>query len=260
MKIKAFFLIFILLAAMTAQAQELVATPEISFTYDEELATGTNIAEVEETPLGDDMPYWAATPAYTQVTFTDYLGGTEFFHQPRISVYRVGDLADYGDDLYSMYGQYENLAGILSGDVDMAEFATYSTDAETAALPFLPLFNAAQVFRAQPEMIEFDGGQGIRYLAYYSQSVNVILETEVFYTFQGLTDDGQFYISAIFPVRSGLFDEEYPTEDFDYDAFAQNYQSYMEAALDDLNNMEPDAFEPSLNTLDDIITSITVNE
>jgi hypothetical protein len=52
-----------------------------------------------------------------------------------------------------------------------------------------------------------------------------VLESQVFYTFQGLTDDGQFYVAAFFPVQTGIFPIEPPAcpqcGEPDYDPFAE---------------------------------------
>ena len=120
-----------------------------------------------------------------------------------------------------------------------------------------------QTFCAQPQIIEFQNGSGIRYISYYSQGPNPVLEHEVFYTFQGLTEDREFYVSAFFPVRTGIFPTEPPAcsqcGEPDYDPFAE-WTAVLNEQLTQLNAQAADDFAPSLNMLDDLIKSIHIGQ
>ena len=59
------------------------------------------------------------------------------------------------------------------------------------ALPALPWANAAQIIGAQPVVIPFNGGNGVRALAEYAQYIAPINNQELFYHFEGLSSDGQ---------------------------------------------------------------------
>jgi hypothetical protein len=90
-----------------------------------------------------------------------------------------------------------------------------------------------------------------------------VLDQHVFYTFQGLTDDGQFYVSAVFPVETGIF----PTEpascpkcsDPNYNPFPE-WQALLAEQLAQLNAQGADEFAPSLTTLDELVQSIQIRE
>jgi hypothetical protein len=129
------------------------------------------------------------------------------------------------------------------------------------ALPFLPWINMQQAFCAQPEIIEFSGGKGIRYLSYYAQDPSPVLDYLVFYTFQGLTDDGQFYIAAFFPIQTGIFPADPPQcskcSDPNYNPLV-DWQTLLTEQLNQLNNQSADGFAPSLTVLDEMITSIQI--
>ena len=66
--------------------------------------------------------------------------------------------------------------------------------------PFLPMWNAGQVFYARPQVFNFQSGKGIRYLTCFAQAFMPIDTSCLFYTYQGLTADGKYYVSAILPV------------------------------------------------------------
>jgi hypothetical protein len=123
--------------------------------------------------------------------------------------------------------------------------------------------NAHQTFCAQAEMIEFPDGKGIRYLANYIQDINPILDNQIFYTFQGLTDDGQFYIAAFFPVETGIFPTEYPPcpqcSEASYNPYP-DWFSTLSAQLLQLNDLSTHRFGPTLTELDDVVQSIYLVE
>jgi hypothetical protein len=87
------------------------------------------------------------------------------------------------------------------------------------------------------------------------------LDQQVFYTFQGLTDDGQYYVSALFPVQTGIFPAEAPACDLcadpNVDPFAE-MTALLTEQLTQLNALEAGSFSPSLAMLDDVIRSLRI--
>jgi hypothetical protein len=123
------------------------------------------------------------------------------------------------------------------------------------SLPFLPWLNAKQTFCAQPKIVDFHSGKGLRYLAYYAQAPELALDRQVFYTFQGLSSDGKFYISASFPVATGIFPNLPPEGPFFPDpAFLET----MKEQVSQLNSQAANRFDPSLSTLDALVSSISI--
>lgn len=92
-------------------------------------------------------------------------------------------------------------------------------------LPVLPTFNSAQDLRGQAKPLAFQGGRGLRFIARYSQGVAPVVNPGVFYTFQGLTEDGSLYVAAFFPLYVSVLPDQIQVED--WDAFNQSYLEYM---------------------------------
>ena len=71
-------------------------------------------------------------------------------------------------------------------------------------LPFLPAFNAAQTFHSNEQPLTFQNGTGIRFLTQYGQAPYPVNNNSLFYTFQGLTNDGAYYVAAILPINAAF--------------------------------------------------------
>jgi WD40 repeat protein len=124
-------------------------------------------------------------------------------------------------------------------------------------LPVLPTFNSAQDLRGQVAHIEFQGGHGLRFITRYSQEAAPVVNPVVFYTFQGLTDDGSLYVAAFFPLYVPTLPDQIQVED--WDAFNRGYQDYIADITASLERLNPDNFEPTLESLDNLIRSVTIS-
>jgi hypothetical protein len=125
-------------------------------------------------------------------------------------------------------------------------------------LPVLPTLNSTQDLRGQVKPLAFQGGRGLRFITRYSQEVARVVNPGVFYTFQGFTDDGSLYVAAFFPLYVPFLPDQ--IQDEDWDAFNQGYQDYMANIASQLERLDPDDFEPSLESLDALISSMTIGE
>jgi len=241
----------------------------ISLTYDPVLALWTEVSTVEAVPVKPEIMWAESHPAYVQIRFYGFNGGKEYqlpflplenrFAQ--VMVFQTSDFADLGEDFPGNYSdQRQALAGILQNGLEPG-FCDQPlvSENEPRSLPFLPYINIVQTFCAQPQVIEFEGGQGIRYLTYYSSGLSPILDSQVFYTFQGLTDDGKFYVSAALPVATGIFPLELPSEVIDPDTdYPQQWLATITEQVSQLNADPGDGYNPSLQSLDALIESIRI--
>ncbi|HEX6269176.1 MAG TPA: hypothetical protein VFZ43_02985 [Anaerolineales bacterium] len=126
-----------------------------------------------------------------------------------------------------------------------------------AELPVLPTFNSAQDLRGQMKPLAFQGGRGLRFIARYSQEAAPVINPSVFYTFQGLTEDGSLYVAAFFPLYVSLLPNQIQVED--WDAFNGGYQDYLADMASRMEMLKPDDFEPDLETFDNLIRSMTIS-
>jgi hypothetical protein len=243
---------------------------DISLTYEPDLAENVETGITSSVPMSDQIMFAESHPAYAQVRFNGFNHGMKYdlpiYAEERVAqvmIFQTKDFPGYGNDsLQGFISQSRRLADLLQTGVSTNHCTQPMMDYESA-LPFLPWTNAKQSFCAQPQMIEFAGGQGIRYLTHYAQDPSPVLEGNVFYTFQGLTDDGLFHVSAFFPVQTGIFQAE-PTpcqncSEPNYDPIAE-WTKILSEQLNQLNGKPEDAFSPSLLVLDDVIKSIIITQ
>jgi len=192
---------------------------------------------------------WDLAPEHSKFTLTGYqIQGK--FAEPQIFVYPTDEYAKLNS---AAAEQIERLKDILAG-------APLSPD----VTPRVPFYNAAQVFAAQMQVIDFKSGRGIRLLTQYDQYPAPVNNHELFYHFQGLTNDGKYYIIAILPVTSSILAEDekpespVPAGGVPIPPETGPNSAYYEAVTKALDAMYPDSFNPSLFQLDALIQSITV--
>ena len=230
----------------------------LRFLLPAEVASDVTETPVEAVPFDTDVMISSTYPAHSQIDFVDYLPedlpeiNRNFVFEPVIRVFDTADFAAYEseDGGFSYPGQLGLLLGILEG--------TIRRSPETQ-LPYLPLVNAAQVFRSREQAVAFNGGRGLVYLTTFAQDVYPAIEGTVQLTFQGITDNGSKYISAVFPLDTSILPDEIG-EDFDFEAFSASYETYLTETRESLEALPDDAFAPQLDALLALIGSIEVAE
>ena len=172
------------------------------------------------------------------------------FLDPQLYVYPVQEFSQIN----------EGAAQIIS---DLQALLANPSNPLPNQLPFLPLFNAAQMFSAKAQIISFQNGTGVRFLTQYGQAYYPVNNKYLFYTFQGLTSDGKYYVAAILPINAAfLAADENPASPIPQDGIPFNMdqpQQYFDAVIQKLNSTDPNAFTPGLPSLDALIQSVTVS-
>jgi len=253
---KSRILVLMLLAALcilpvlgqnTPQATSTVSFNGISFAFDSTLATNVNIVQKAATGA-QDMP--AADAAHTEFQlYNQDMAPASAFETPAvINVYRVADLA--GMDAINT--EFQTLQTLLTTRGDLTPFTTVSDTGDNPSLPFLPLANAAQAIHAKVMYVDTTSLQGVSYITIFRQDVSDFVGNEFVYTFQGLSWDGVYYVSAVFHLNTALFPQGTPSN-FD----ATTYPTYLRDSIAQLTTADPTAFTPSLTTADALIQSFS---
>ena len=213
-------------------------------------ASGGDIPPV----TNEDAPYWEKTPGHLSVSLNDYYVLQGKFHKPQIYVYPA---IDYATLVPGAFESMHRLRNIVSNVVP-------STPDQ---LPAVPFFNAAQVFASNIQMISIQNGYGVRFLTEYAQYAAPINNHELFYHFQGFSDDGNYYIVAIFPITAPVLAETdepgaaLPSGGIAYPDINDpnaDFQGYYTSVAELLNSTSPEAFTPTISQLDALIQSMWV--
>jgi hypothetical protein len=213
---------------------------------DPTFASGFSCQSVPEA-ADQNAPGFSVNPKYTELSFTGYVLSDRFF-TPKIDVYPVQRFSELLPDVIP--AKLTALQALIGGG-----------PAGNKGLPLLPNFNAGQEFFAQYKVIPFGSGQGIRYLTQYSQFVDPINNNELFYTYQGLTADGKYWISAILPISNPQLpaDGKNPPNGQSADDFSNNFNTYIADLTTQLNAQPPESYSPTITILDALVASITIH-
>lgn len=212
---------------------------------------------VETAPMDEQMlhhgPRTLLQPAHTVLQLSGY-PLAESLWEPRIVLYPAEAYAQLSLEAERQVAQ---LQALLAGWPDA------ETDGE--GLPFLPLPNAAQILHAKAARLDFAGGAGIRYVTQYVQDTAPVTSHSLLYTFQGLTADGQFYVSAVLPVENDLLPYDIPqAQEEGFDSFTYNfdragYESYLAQQNATVDGLANDSFNPDLASLDALMQSLDLS-
>ena len=185
-------------------------------------------------------------PQYTKLTLQGYPLSGEFF-TPHIAILPVQDYSDLVPDFIP--ARVAELQALIGGGAPNKK-----------SLPLLPIFNAMQMIDAQYLLLPFGSGGGIRYLTLYAQYYAPINNHDLFYTYQGLTNDGKYWVSAILPINHPNLpaNGDNPPGGQTADQFNNNYDSYIIDMTTQLNSQAAESYTPSLTLLDALVSSITI--
>lgn len=229
-----------------------IAYDGFSFTYNTELGQNVNIVHYAGDPVADAVPTFSDA-AYTQFLFYNEAPAAEgMFDNGGIRLYRTADLSAYP----FMYDIVTELQTLVDEQPDLAPYMQIS-QAALFPLPFLPIATHGQVIRARAEYVETDAVRGISYITAYQAASEPFLSNSFLYTFQGISTDGQYYVSVIFPITVDAFPAETPA-DFDMMAFQESLPTYYNDSMTTLNSLESDAIS-SLPFLTELVQSIAFN-
>jgi hypothetical protein len=220
-----------------------VTCNELKLFLDAALASGYDCKAVPEA-IGQGF---FDVPAYTELLLQGYTL-SDRQHKPVVHVYPVQRFTELAPDLVNT--DKTELQALLGG----------GPQGDSLPLLNVNVFGAGQVFHAQYKVLTFGSGSGIRYLSEYAQYYDPINNHDLFYTFQGLTSDGKYWVSAIMPISNPLLQEDpqpLPGGQSD-EQFSNNYPTYIVDMTNQVNSMTADSFLPTLTALDALMSSIQI--
>lgn len=278
-------------AAAPAPAQRAAAHGGVSFTYDAALASDAR-GEVGAAGVcgkpGDVMP------AHVAFTLAGYPKPhpSPFMRPPEIQVFPV---AEYRRALAAC--EKEMAASIIRSSAPLSYVSDFDDQVRTlkalnaarpapralrawlrrhrgrdflkSSLPFVPMYDVHEALRAKVSYLDFRGGRGVAFVAQYMMEDTLVSNQALAYVFQGLTDDGEYYVSAAFPVAAPFLPADYSEEEAARRGLNQTvlvgtrlerrYRNYLAATARRLEALAPGSYRPGLDGLDGLIRSLAVD-
>lgn len=229
----------------------LLSAEGLSFIAPTGIANSIALTVEPAAPPADDMPWWGIYPEYKVYALQGYpLTGT--FHEPKIYIYPIEEYVAMNESVANIAQSLKNILNSPS-------------PVYPERLPFLPTWNAGQEFHSNAQVVAFQNGTGIRYLTQYGQFPSAVSNASVFYTYQGISSDGKFYVAAVLPISAPFLpaasnpDSPLPADGVPFDwNDPMNNPNYFPLISEKLTNADPAIFSPTLTDLDALIQSISI--
>lgn len=215
-------------------------------------ASGVIMPEV--IPAENEYPQY--NPEYRKISLTGY-PLTNKFWQPTVQVYPVTRFIELVPEMANTVSQMQQI------------LANKPTEFQSA-IPVVQIVGAAQVFHARVGYTTFQNGQGIGFLTEYAQYFAPVNNTDLFYTFQGLTADGKYWVSVFLPVNAAYLQASYndpvvPADgiampDMNSNNFEDEVKAYYASMIQKLESTPAEAFTPSLACIDQFIQSFNIGD
>jgi len=205
------------------------------------LAQAVATLALPEVQPGADNPGAVAMPQQTLLWLYGY-PITTHVREPQIFLFEIEDIAVNDAAVQAVQGLQ----------------AFLQSQQAVGALPFLPLTADVQQMHAQVKPLDFKSGKGVRFLTQYSNGMSPINNQMLFYTFQGLTNDGKYYTAAVLPVYlNGLPLNPTDTSNLPLE-FTSDFNTYVANLVNPLDLQSASDYAPDLDLLDALVQSIVV--
>ncbi len=219
--------------------------PGVSLDYST-VAQAATLETVPAQPAAPDAPNWEGAPEFRRLTMQGYPVADHLL-QPQVFIYQVADLAAANERM-----------GEAAADLQ----ALLQSRQPGEQIPYLPLLaSTKEILLARVDYLDFQGGSGVRFLTQAGNGLAPVNNSALVYTFQCLTSDGKYYVSAVLPVtHPDLGAETSPDEEMINAITADPgyYASYLAEMTAWLNAQSEASFTPDLEKLDALIRSIEV--
>lgn len=225
----------------------------VSFTVPAGMAGSVRSVFESGTLLSADLPPFGQYPNHL-IFYLDGYSIAEHFHTARIEIYPADLLGRYSLAAFERLVEVKDV--VSAAEPDQPE------------MPFLPLLYAAQVFHARSEVVDFDNGEGYRFLTVYSQGFGPVTNYDLFYAYQGLTTDGKYLIAAYIPVNAPILQAdinstEGPEGGVPFIDLAGSDPNAMPKYLNQvtlaLGALQPVDFTPNLETIDGMLRTLRID-
>ncbi len=211
------------------------------------LGNGANTNQTEDVEMPPyPNPSSGPMPKHIVITIKGYPIASPVVSQAKIAIFKASEYAGYSNITPKAFSELQSYRG--------------------GKVPPDWVFDAITI-QASPTSIQ--NGHGVRYITQMIPSVQ-ISNDQIYYYYQGITNDQAYFVMAVFPVNASFLPSNYsdqtvppsgiPFPGITNPSASQNdLQAYYKAVEDKLNSTSQQDFKPPLSTLDALMQSIEVN-
>jgi hypothetical protein len=263
----------------------------VGFTFDQSLATEVKAETIPASTEGKPSDIWPEHPSFTLRGSPRSRAQSE--NDPQIRVFSIAKFRKafsvagteyaksvvYPKDQWDWAKDFDEEVRVLHALLvkkptsdDLKTFLANARAIEAQKLddfpqmPFLPMWEASQAFFTRPQFINFKGGGGVFFLTQWNVSdTSQITNDGLDYAFQGITDDGQYYVYAEFSVTAPFLPSDndsavvaWNEKNYLLPQKSKTYQDYLRPIVAKLQAMPADRFKPNLKLLQQLISSMEV--
>jgi hypothetical protein len=236
----------------------------ISFLYSTEDFAEVEIKKVKKHPVMGEGPAEGESPEHYCFNMKDKRPLPALEQGPRyffptdsfICAYPLQDASveDFTKAYPALYHSAGALRKLLSqhpGNLKRLEETT------GRGIPDFPSNNASHSFVSKSQYLDFRTGSGILFLTQYSNEwlPNPVNNEELTLVYQGLTEDGRFYVAA----RLAVTHPDLPRGiDFTDDTERDRQFNYLKKEEKELDEFPEASFQPSLGSLKAMLSSLQI--
>lgn len=233
----------------------------VSFNYNPQIFGAVEMEEVAEQPLEnkDDKPDSVA-PQHRLFTFDLSTDFSEMY----IAVYPIDDFprmyAVNKSSVEAMKEEIKNLKKVLKDKNFRVE----------NQIPYLPFIDASQTFQAKVKHFNFPSGKGILFLTFWETQLELPSNRQLRYIFEGLTNDGKYYILAEMPVSVAFLPEDSSDEyegykipsgeKFNGKIVLKRMAEVSKRVAKRLEKLSQNEFKPNPKYFEEIISSLKIEK
>lgn len=184
------------------------------------------------------------SPEHVRFTFDDLEPSPTFNpREPQMLIYPA---RAYRNISPQAVGQIDALQALIAGNAPLAG----------QPMPLLPRFAGEEALHARLRFLSFEGGSGVRYIAYYDDPAAALPAADIFYTFQGISADGAYYVAFFFPLEVTALAAPRPGDETAGMDFRLKDERQRQDAVARLNELDANDFSPNLDLLDALVESL----
>jgi hypothetical protein len=241
--------------------QKLVSYQGVEFYYADNLASDVKATIMPACLLqqASDKPDCAAPKhlAFTLVGARSPQHENSFYSSPDIRIYPIAEFRNVlaiSPYLQTFDAQIQSLQTLLR-----KRPASWQ-----GKMPYLPYVDATQSFHTHLKYINFKGGQGVGFVVRYDIEGTLVQDRQLAYAFQGITEDGRYYISATFPIaapslnlpNNGTINIHEGYNFSSTDRHGKKYKAYLKTIQNKLGKLPADKYTPNLQLLEELLGSL----